>query len=245
MMNEKTRILIVEDDMIIAANISLQLTSLGYEVIGIVPRGEEAIVYVKENTPDILLLDINLKGSINGIETAKVIQQFRDIPVIYLTANNDEATFNKAKTTHPLAFISKPLNTLELRRAIELVIEQIKDKPGEDHHADIHIEVLDDRIFVRHGGKMTKLLLDDILYIEAERNYCALVTAERVYTITVTLKSIEEKLPASHFIRVHRSYMINISKLDSVGEDYLEINKRSIPLSRSYKDVLLSRIQTI
>ena len=80
-MNEKIRILIVEDDMIIGANISLQLTKLGYEVTGIVPRGEEAIVYVKENTPDILLMDINLKGSIDGIDTAKAIQQFRNMQI--------------------------------------------------------------------------------------------------------------------------------------------------------------------
>jgi len=244
-MNEKIRILIVEDDMIIGANISLQLTKLGYEVTGIVPRGEEAIVYVKENTPDILLMDINLKGSIDGIDTAKAIQQFRNIPVIYVTANNDEHTFNKAKSTHPLAFISKPLNKLELQRAVELVIEQLKEKPENNNQTGTHIEVLDDRVFVRQSGKMTKLLLDDILYVEAERNYCTIVTSDRSYTIALTLKAIEEKLPSSHFVRVHRSYMINISRLDTVTEDHLEINKKSIPLSKSYKEILLSRIQTI
>ena len=245
MMNDTTRILIVEDDMIIAANISLQLTKLGYEVTGIVPRGEEAITHVKENAPDILLLDINLKGKLNGIDTAKAIQQFCNTPVIYITANNDEATFTKAKATHPLAFISKPVNTLELRRSIELVIEQIKEKPESKNDDSTQIEILNDRIFVRHRGKMIKLLLADILYIEAERNYCTIVTAERNYTLAVTLKSIEENLPAIRFVRVHRSYLINISKLDTVAEDHLEINKKAIPLGKSYKEVLLSRIQTI
>lgn len=244
-MNDTTRILIVEDDMIIAANISLQLTKLGYEVTGIVPRGEEAITHVKENAPDILLLDINLKGKLNGIDTAKAIQQFCNTPVIYITANNDEATFTKAKATHPLAFISKPVNTLELRRSIELVIEQIKEKPESKNDDSTQIEILNDRIFVRHRGKMIKLLLADILYIEAERNYCTIVTAERNYTLAVTLKSIEENLPAIRFVRVHRSYLINISKLDTVAEDHLEINKKAIPLGKSYKEVLLSRIQTI
>ncbi|MGI9552521.1 MAG: response regulator, partial [Aurantibacter sp.] len=100
-MDRLTRILIVEDDMVIAANISLQLTHLGYEVTGIVSRGEQAIVQAKDNPPDILLLDIHLKGSLNGIETAKAIQKFRDIPIIYLTANSDEATFVSAKETRP------------------------------------------------------------------------------------------------------------------------------------------------
>lgn len=121
------RILIVEDDMIIAANLSLQLTSLGYEVTGIESRGEEAITHAIKNTPDILLLDINLKGKIDGIETAKEIQKHQDIPIIYLTANSDEATFEKAKSTHPKAFITKPFNRLNLHRTIALVVEQLKN----------------------------------------------------------------------------------------------------------------------
>ncbi|MDX1603146.1 MAG: response regulator, partial [Salinimicrobium sediminis] len=107
-MGEKVKLLIVEDEMIIAAHISLQLSEMGYEVTGIVPRGEEALVHVKENPPDIILLDINLKGELDGIETARQMQRTRNIPVIYLTANADDAHFNKAKDTHPYGFIAKP-----------------------------------------------------------------------------------------------------------------------------------------
>ena len=96
-MDSLIKILVVEDEMIIGAKISMQLTSLGYEVTGIIPRGEEAILHVVENRPDIVLLDIQLKGAIDGIETALRIQQTSNIPVIYLTANSDEATFNRAK----------------------------------------------------------------------------------------------------------------------------------------------------
>ncbi len=71
---------------------------------------------------DIVLLDIHLKGKIDGIETAKQIQQQSNVPIIYLTANADEATFNRAKTTRPAAFISKPFKQLDLQRAIELAI---------------------------------------------------------------------------------------------------------------------------
>ena len=126
-MNEKTRLLIVEDDMIIAANISLQLCNLGYEVTGIESRGEEAVHHALENKPDIILMDINLKGKITGIETAKEIQKFLDIPIIYLTANVDDATFSKARETHPFAFISKPFNKLDLERIIALVEEKITE----------------------------------------------------------------------------------------------------------------------
>ena len=74
-MDKVTRILVVEDDMIIAANISLQLTNLGYEVTGIETRGEEAVLHAQVNTPDIILMDINLKGALDGIETTKIIQK--------------------------------------------------------------------------------------------------------------------------------------------------------------------------
>lgn len=244
MIEKAIRILIVEDDMIIAANLSLQLTNLGYEITGIESRGEEAINHVKANAPDILLMDVHLKGTLNGIETVMVIQEFNDLPVIYLTANSDEITFNAAKETHPKAFISKPFNTLELQRTIELVVEQ-QLPIREGSKSNKVIEILGDRIFVRHHGKMEKLLLDDIVFIEADRNYCNIVTATGKFTLTSTLKTMEEKLPKSHLVRIHRSYIVNISKLDFVADNHIEINRKVIPLGKSYKELLLSRIQTI
>lgn len=244
-MQKNIRILIVEDDMIIAANLSLQLTNLGYEVTGIVPRGEEAIFQTKNNPPDILLLDISLKGSLNGIETAKAIQAFDDIPIIYLTANSDEATFEQAKSTHPKAFITKPFNQLNLERSIALVVEQLSDTESDRSSVNNGFEVLSDRVFVRHNGKMEKLLFADILYVEADRNYSTIVTKNGRFVLTNTLKTIEERLPGLHFLRVHRSYLVNISKLDVVAEHHLEINRKVIPLGKSHKTPLLKRIHTL
>ena len=82
------KLLIVEDDMIIAAKISMQLTNLGYEVTGIVPRGEEAILHVEENKPDIVLLDINLKGTLDGIETARIMHRNGEMPIIFFNMQN-------------------------------------------------------------------------------------------------------------------------------------------------------------
>jgi len=241
---EKVRILIVEDDMIIAANLSLQLTNLGYEITGIESRGEEAIGHVRTNAPDLLLMDVHLRGSLSGIATVKAIQEFCDIPVIYVTANSNEATFNEAKETHPKAFISKPFNKLELQRNIELVVAQSVEKTQKPKFS-VGVEVLGDRIFVRHKGKMEKLLLDDIQFIEADRNYSTIVTDVGRFTLTSTLKTMEEKLPKSHLVRVHRSYIVNISKLDVVADHHLEIGRKVIPLSKSHKELLMLRIQTI
>lgn len=245
-MTEKIRILVVEDDMIIAANISLQLTNLGYEVTGIETRGEEAILNANVNPPDIILMDINLRGTLDGVQTAKTIQKKADIPIIYLTANTDEASFLRAKKTRPLAFITKPFNKLNLQRTIALAVERLGGpNRKKDNRENIDLQVLDDRIFVRHNGKMAKLLLDDILYIAADRNYCTIVTPTHSYVLASTLKTMEERLPSSKFVRVHRSYMVNISKLDIVADAHLEIGRKVIPMSRSQKELLMGRLQTI
>lgn len=248
-MGTQIKILVVEDEMIIGAKISMQLTSLGYEVTGILPRGEEAILHVKENKPDIVLLDINLKGKLDGIETAVQLQQHGPIPIIYLTANSDEATFNKAKSTKPAAFIAKPFKQLDLQRAIELTVSRMAENT-----ADLHTEnkteedqpfILSDRIFVRYKEKMIKIMLGDILYMEADRNYSRIFTNDREYLLSITLKTIEEKMSLQLFMRIHRSYLINIIHVDEVAESYVMIAKKSIPLGTGMREQLMHRMQTL
>lgn len=243
------KILIVEDEMIIAAKISLQLTNLGYEVSGMVPRGEDALVHIKESVPDLILIDIQLKGKLDGIETAREIIQISKIPIIYLTANSDEATFNRAKTTKPAAFISKPFKQLDLQRAIELSISRMENN-GQDILFDTNSDnekpfILSDRIFVRHKEKMIKIMVTDILYIEADRNYSRIFTQQKEYLLSVTLKTIEEKLSMKYFLRIHRSYLINIMLVDEVIESHVMIGSKPIPLGPGMRDQLMQRIQTL
>ncbi len=249
-MDTLIKILVVEDEMIIGAKISMQLTSLGYEVTGMLPRGEEAILHVQQNKPDIILLDINLKGKIDGIETARQIQLQNNIPIIYLTANADEATFNRAKPTKPAAFISKPFKQLDLQRAIELTISRMAEQ---DNGSSIQEStdnsgqsfILSDRIFIRHKEKMVKIMLADILYMEADRNYSHIFTTTKEYVLSVTLKTIEEKLPVKLFQRIHRSYIINIMHVDEVAENHAIIAQKPIPLGTGIKEQLMQRLQTL
>ena len=249
-MDTLLKILVVEDEMIIGAKISMQLTSLGYEVTGILPRGEEAILHVQQNKPDIILLDINLKGKIDGIETARQIQLQNNIPVIYLTANSDEATFNRAKSTRPAAFISKPFKQLDLQRAIELTISRMAEQENgnqpPEHPGDTEQPfILSDRIFVRHKEKMVKIMLSDILYMEADRNYSRIFTTTKEYLLSITLKRIEERLPVKLFQRIHRSYIINIMHVDEVVESHAIIAQKPIPLGMGMKEQLMQRLQTL
>jgi DNA-binding LytR/AlgR family response regulator len=243
------KILVVEDEMIIGAKISMQLTSLGYEVTGILPRGEEAILHAKENKPDIILLDINLKGKLDGIETATELQQQAAIPIIYITANSDEATFNRAKSTKPYAFITKPFKQLDLQRAIELTISRMADNTGGVHTTntpeDEQSFILSDRIFIRYKEKMIKIMLAEILYMEADRNYSRIFTSTREYLLTTTLKTIEEKMSMQLFMRIHRSYLINITHVDEVAESHVMIAKKPVPLGTGMREQLMHRMQTL
>jgi DNA-binding LytR/AlgR family response regulator len=249
-MGNLIKILVVEDEMIIGAKISMQLTNLGYEVTGILPRGEDAILHLQENKPDIVLLDINLKGKLDGIDTAIQLQQIYNIPIIYLTANADDSTFNRAKITKPAAFISKPFKQLDLQRAIELTISRMAEIDGNSIDKDKPLDsdqpfVLSDRIFVRHNDMMVKIMLDSILYIEAERNYSRIFTKEKEYLLSITLKTIEEKLPLQIFQRIHRSFIVNITHVEKVAEDHITIVNKSIPISDGLKGNLLQRIQKL
>lgn len=244
-MDSPVKILIVEDEMIIAANISLQLSVLGYEVTGIISKGEDAFNHVRENSPDIVIMDIQLKGEMDGIDTARAIKTEFDIPIIYLTANVDDENFNRAKATNPSAFISKPFKKLDLQHAIELTTHRLS-RNGESS-ADQGCEspyVQSDSIFVRKNERMIKIMIDDILYFEADRNYCKIFSRNKDCLLVMTLKEIDEKLPKDRFLRIHRSYIVNLSHVDEVAGSHVVIGKKAIPMSKNLRNELLNRLQT-
>jgi len=245
-MNPPAKILIVEDEMIIGANISLQLSKLGYEVTGIVSRGEEALEHVKQNRPDIVLMDIQLKGEMDGIDTVKKIHQNTDLPVIYLTANADDENFDRAKSTNPYAFISKPFKKLDLQHAIELTMGRLakSESNGSEEAPYASPFVQSDSIYIRRNERMIKILISDIYYFEADRNYCKIFSKSKECLLVMTLKEINEKLPPEHFLRIHRSFIINLSHVDEVAGTHVVIHKKAIPLSKTLRAELMNRLQT-
>ena len=118
----KKKIIIVEDKSIVSHDIKRRLEVLGYEVPGIASSGEMAIELVREHTPDLVLMDIQLEGEMDGIEAASIIKKELDIPIIYLTAFSDEGTLERAKITEPYAYIVKPFEPRELQISIEIAL---------------------------------------------------------------------------------------------------------------------------
>lgn len=243
------KILIVEDDMIIAADLSMQLTRIGYEVIGINTKAEDALKNLYESRPDIILMDIVLSGKMNGIEAAIIILQEHQIPLIFLTSNTDDATFQKAINAKPYAFIAKPFQKTELERTLKLTLKRIaveSESLKENQYSD-HLSCMEDRLFIRHNGEMVKVVLQDILFLEADRSYCAITTAKMKFLISLPLRNIESQLPDNQFVRVHRSYVVNLFQIDSLSEyqEYLTLGTHQVPISRRMKEQVVSRLKMI
>lgn len=118
------KILLVEDDDIIAKVADWRLKNLGYEMVGRATTGAEAMELVVKNKPDLVLMDINIQGEIDGIETAKMIKKGFSIPVVYVTSHSDGPTLDRARATQPDGFIVKPFEDNDLRIAIELALKK-------------------------------------------------------------------------------------------------------------------------
>ncbi len=119
---KKARILVVEDDRIIARSLRLILEQLGYEVTALASTGQAAIREAEETKPDLILMDIVLDGEMDGIEAARVIRSHRSVPVIYLTAHADHATRERADATQPFGYLLKPIMKDDLRRIVEQAV---------------------------------------------------------------------------------------------------------------------------
>ncbi len=232
------RIYIVEDEPLIADSIAHALEKEGYEVCGIADNAKEALYDIDELQPDLILLDINLIGSITGIELAEKINTKFKIPFIFLTSLSDENTINQVKKTNPSGFISKPFNETGLRSNIEIALFKFNQKKEEK-------KLVQNSFFIKNKGELIKINKTDINYIKAYDNYSKLICEKKEFLLSFTLKNVTEKLNDKRFVRVHRSYLINSNKIDSLFDGYVFIANKKIPIGKSYKEDLMKYISLL
>ncbi len=245
---DNIRILIVEDEPIIAADLADRLTEMGFDIAGQCSTGEEAIGVVQKQVPDLILMDIQLDGPLDGIETTKMILEKHAIPVIFLTSNSDEATFARAKTTMPAAFLSKPFRGKDMKHAIELAIGQASKSTASATAAPDTEQtyLFKDRIFIKSKDRLVRLFLRDILWLEADDYYCRLVIPGKEILITQTLKQIGETLAdVPELMRVHRSYIVSLTQVEEIGDWCVYIGKKQIPINKTSRNDIIARLQRI
>lgn len=248
----KTNVLVVEDENIVSKDIQYSLKKLGYNVVGASATGEKAIEMATELKPDIILMDIMLKGKLTGIEAAEEIMSTLNIPVIFLTAYADEGTLAKAKTTEPYGYIIKPFKEIDIHTSIEMALYKHKKVTEVKRERDLLYSLVENRdsdgfIFVKSNSRLVKLKTSDIYFVEALKDYVVINALNSRYTIHSTMKDIEKKLPQDEFLRVHRSFIIRLDKIAAIEQPnvILENDKKVIPIGGSYKDVLAQRINLV
>lgn len=248
----KTSILIVEDESIVAKDIQMSLRKLGYNVVAICSNGEDAIRAAEEYMPELVLMDIMLKGNMSGIEAAEQIRSRFTIPIIYLTAYADESTLSKAKITEPYGYIIKPFKEIDLRTSIEMALYKHQKESDVRKERDFLYSIVENKdsadiIFVKSNSRLVKVRTKDIYFIEALKDYVVINTSNARYTIHSTMKDIEKKLSPNEFVRVHRSFIVRIDKIVSIEPPnlMLEDEKKPIPIGGSYKDELGKKINQV
>lgn len=246
-------ILVVEDENIVSKDIQQNLKKLGYTVVGAAATGEKAYELALEKKPDLVLMDIMLKGDLSGIETAEKIKSEINVPVIYLTAYADENTLSKAKVTEPYGYIIKPFKEIDLHTSIEMALYKHAKEKEAIKERDFLFSLVENKdegegvIFVKSNSRLVKVNTKNIMFVEALKDYVVINTNEAKYTIHSTMKDIEKKLPSSDFQRVHRSYIVRLDKIAAIEQPniIIEGGKKIIPIGGSYKDDLFKRINLI
>jgi two-component system, LytTR family, response regulator LytT len=245
-------IMVVEDESIVAKDIQVCLRKLGYNVVGTFPSGEQAVEEAKTLEPDLVMMDIMLKGQMSGIEAADAIRKEQDIPIIFLTAYTDRNTVDKAKETEPYGYIIKPFKEIDIQTAIEIALykhgKELEVKKERDYYYSL-VEKQDspDMMFVKANQKLVKIKYADIYFIEALKDYVVINTKERRYTIHSTMKDIESKMPDKDFVRVHRSFIVRLDRIKEIDHSnvIMEDDKKVVPVGGSYKELLQDRLNMI
>ncbi|NOT37241.1 MAG: response regulator [Saprospiraceae bacterium] len=240
---ESIQVLIVEDELIIAADIQARLNDMGYITLGPIRSGEKVLEFLmKESLPDIIIMDIMLEGKLDGIETAKQIGLAHKIPIIFLTGNEDELTFTRAKTVDPQAFLSKPFKSTDLQHAIELAIKNSSEgfSPTTDSMSEENTYLLSDRVFIKMKNKMIRLFLNEILWVEADDYYCKIHTKDKEILVGETLKKFYKVLSdMPQWMRIHRSYIVNLNHIEEIDISHVLINNVKVPINKASRDELL------
>ena len=243
-MNQLIKILILEDNVIIADDMQSMLEDIGYEIVANVVDFESATKALKENQVDLALVDIVLATDKTGIDFGKHIRDNYNIPFIFVTSNSDKATVENAKSVHPSGYLVKPFEQQDLFTSIEIALSNFNeessravqtDNDGEEETKHLSSSVLRNSIFVKKNQHYYRIPFDDIQYV---------YTADKNFLVRSALKDYLEKLPSEQFYRAHKSYIVNIDHIEAINTKDIMINGKNIPISKEFREFILSNMNS-
>ena len=239
----KIKIGIVEDEVIIADNLSNTLIHLGYDVAEPAASFAEAIAMIETENPDLVLLDIQLKGIKDGIDLAWKIKEDYHLPFIFLTANADAATVQRAKLVAPPAYLVKPFSKDDLYTSIEICLHNSSTNKNKKQETENGNYVINDAIFIKEGHYFHKVKFSDILYLESEHVYVQVHTAEKKFLVRTSMQQYMSHFDEKKFFRIHRSYVVNLEQIQTISADHVVIKAVELPIAKTCQEELLSRLR--
>ena len=241
MENFGINILIVEDDIVLAIDTEIIVVEMGYTVIGRADNSVDALRIIEEEKPDLILMDIDIKGDLTGIQIAEKIKH-ADIPVLFITSFNDQEHYNKAAQTNHIGYMIKPVNKFTLRAAIESAFRKLANESKEEQAFPFK-----DTIFFKKRGLLYRIKISSILFVRADNEYTTTISSKGQFVSSMRLFEIYELLKPFNFIKTHRSYIVNLNKVNTVdsSRNILKIAEHEIPISRSNKKLIMEKIQAV
>ncbi|MDW3192402.1 MAG: response regulator [Cytophagales bacterium] len=239
------RIMTIEDDLLIAADLRMKLTGLGHEVLGNARNHDEAVELTHQTQPEIIIADIMIEGDKDGIAAISSIYESYRCPVIYLTANSENITVKRALQTHPAAFLIKPFKISEFAINIDLAVQNFQQSVD----FDVVNHKITDAIFLPDQNTYVRVLKKDILFVKADGSYVDVVTENKSYQLASNLKNFHKQFQVPHFIRVSRSYLINGNFVCRINGNiiYLQSGQKEIPIvfSKEKRQEILDRFEVL
>lgn len=207
------------------------------------PDAVEALTYFHAGNPvDVLLLDIEMPH-ITGLELVKLLPEPK--PAVILVTTHASFAVD-AFELQVLDYLVKPVNYARFCQAIARVVElQPAPAPAAPVAVPSDISAAGTDLFVKTNGRLLRINFEEVLYIEALSTYVVLVTEKQKHIVGGTLKNIEERLPFRHFLRVHRSYIVNLHRVEALEDNMLKLGQYEVPVSRGYQDELAQRLQSL
>lgn len=195
----------------------------------------ETYNFLLELPVNLIFLDIEMEG-MNGLELTKNLGKKKPV-IIFISSKREYAV--EAFELNVADYIIKPVTLSRFLQAVDRARDLIQGKPNEFELEN------NEFIFVRDSNIIRRLKLEDILFIEAMGDYVKVYTTEKFIAVHTTLKAVEKRLPASKFIRVHRSYIVAINKIDSLQDGTLILNGKSVPVADPYRAVLNKKLNVL
>lgn len=245
------RVLAVEDDAIFVTNLERHLEEMGHELVAFTDNADEVEALILQHHPDIILMDISIHGSMDGVEVATFLREKDDTPIIFLTANNDLKIYEETNKLLYTQHMIKPFDRITLDSSIKSLMtyyesEQLHRAPQEVDAQAVAGEA--GEWFIKQDAKRIKISFQEVFHIQADGNYCYLFTTQnRRYAQKISLKKMMAALPQQMFVQVHRAHLVQFEMIRTVDfrKSVVWVNEKTIPLGGLYRDALEARLKTL